>query len=149
MTTSFAASRDEICSLFWSKWNSAETSAIVGYVPDVFWPMLEEDEPDSSKFWARLSIQSENEEQTCFRGSDLTRRYTGSGTIFVQLFCPKSEFGNVNKGRTLAQVAQAAFRGKATQCGIWFRNVRIIELSAENLYYRFNVIADYEYDEIA
>lgn len=150
MTTTFSGATDEICGAFWQTWNAAETSSLVGYVPDVRWPLVEESaEPDSSKYWARLSIQTVFEEQTALAGNDGKRRYTASGLVFVQIFCPKSISNSGEVGRKLAEIARNAYRGKTTPNKVWFRNVRINELSPENLFYRFNVVAEFEYDETA
>lgn len=150
MTTNYSGATDEICGAFWQAWNAAETSSLVGYVPDVRWPLVEEPEtPDASKYWARLSIQTVFEEQTALAGNDGKRRYTASGLVFVQIFCPKSVSNSGEIGRKLAEIARNAYRGKDTPNKVWFRNVRINELSPENLFYRFNVVAEFEYDEIA
>lgn len=150
MTTTFSGAADEINGAFWQVWNAAEVSALVGYVPDVRWPMVEEPaEPDSSKYWARVSIQTVFEEQTALAGSDTKRRYTASGLVFVQIFCPKSISNSGEIGRKLAEIARKGYRGKSTPNKVWFRNVRINELSPENLFNRLNVVAEFEYDETA
>lgn len=149
MTTTFKDATDEICGAFWQAWNAAEVSSLVGYVPDVRWPFVEEPEkPEASKYWARVSIQTVFEEQTALAGSDSKRRYTASGLVFVQLFCPKSRSDAGEIGRKLAEIARNSFRGKSTPGNVWFRNARINELSPENLFYRLNVVAEFEYDEI-
>jgi len=150
MTTTYSGAGDEIKSAFWQAWNSAEVSSLVGYIPDVRWPMVEEPaEPDPSKYWARLSVQTVFEEQTALAGSDTKRRYTASGLVFVQIFCPKSRSNSGEIGGKLAEIARNSFRGKSTPNNVWFRNVRINELLPENLFYRFNVVAEFEYDETA
>lgn len=150
MTTTYSGATDEICGAFWQAWNAAEVSSLIGYIPDVRWPLVEEPaQPDSSKFWVRVSIQTVFEEQTALAGNDLKRRYTASGLVFVQLFCPKSVSNSGQNGRTLAEIARAAFRGKSTPNKVWFKNVRINELSPENLFHRFNVVAEFEYDEVS
>ena len=150
MTTTYSGATDEICGQFWQAWNAAEVSSLVGYVPDVRWPYVEEPEtPDSSKYWARVSIQTVFEEQTALAGNDTKRRYTASGLVFVQLFCPKSVSDSGEVGRKLAEISRNAFRCKSSPNNVWFRNARINELSPENLFHRFNVVAEFEYDEVA
>jgi hypothetical protein len=149
MTTTYSNAVDEINSMFWTDWNSAKTSGLAGYVPEVRWQYVEGAEsPDGSKFWARVSSQSVFEEQTALAGNDGTRRYTASGVVVVQLYCPKSlsQVGEI--GRKLSTVARDAFRGKSTAGNVWFRNARINELAPEENVYRFNIVADFEYDEI-
>jgi hypothetical protein len=143
---------DEINALFLAKWN-AESAAIAGYIPAIEWQgVTQRDAPDGSKFWVRVSKQNVFEEQSTLSTCEALpgqKRYTSSGLVFVQLFCPKSYQRSFEIGQTLAKLARDSFRGKSTDGGIWFRNVRINELPPEELYQRFNVIADFEYDEIS
>lgn len=142
---------DEMFALFNAAWAS-QTPAIAGYAPEVRWQGVEEpDSVDGSKFWVRISTQHVFEEQKTFStevaGSG-KRRYEVSGLVFVQLFCPKSNPRAFEVGRLLAEVARGAFRGKSTPGNVWFYNVRINELDPEELFFRFNVVGEFEYDEI-
>lgn len=142
---------DEINALFFKAWK-AETAAIVGYVPNIYWQGVQPREtPPSNKFWARVSKQTVFEQQatlsTC-EGKPYQRKYTADGLIFIQLFCPKSETRAFEFGQQLAKIARNAFRGKVTDGRIWFRNVRINELEPEELYLRFNIVCEFQYDEL-
>ncbi|AEX56100.1 minor tail protein [Burkholderia phage vB_BceS_KL1] len=151
MTTTHSEARNEINALFNTAWN-ANAGALAGYVPNIEWQGKQPREtPDSSKYWARVSIQTVLEEQTTLstcEGKPGQKRYTASGLVFVQLFCPKSIVGSFEIGGKLAEVAKKAFRGKTTPGKVWFRNVRINELDPEDLYYRYNVVTEFEYDEL-
>lgn len=142
---------DEINSLFFSAWN-AGSAAIVGYVPEMRWQGVQyRDLPDGSKFWGRLSKQTVFEEQASLsncEGLPGKKKYTASGLVFLQLFCPKSNTQAFELGQQLAKLGRNAFRGKTTPGKIWFRNVRINELDPEELYERFNVVTEFEYDEL-
>lgn len=138
---------DEINALFLNAWN-AETTAIVGYVPEIRWQNVQQRPiPDGSKFWVRVSKDTVFEQQRTL--SPGFRKYEATGLIFVQLFCPKSNHQAFELGQQLAVVARNAFRGKSTENCIWFRNVRINEIPPEELFYRINIIAEFEYDELA
>lgn len=142
---------DEVNALFLSAWN-AGSAAIVGYIPEIRWQGVQyRDLPDGSKFWARLHKETVIEEQaslsTC-EGLPGQKKYTASGLVFVQLFCPKSETRAFDLGQKLAKLTRNAFRGKSTPGKIWFRNVRINEIGPEQLYERFNVVTEFEYDEL-
>jgi hypothetical protein len=144
---------NEINQMFLDFWNS-ETSLEVelGYMPSIRWYGNDEGyKPDASKFWIWHSTQSVFEEQatlnTC-TGKPGEKRYNCAGLVIVQIFCPKSETNAKYKGAAIAQVCKNAYRGKHSPNKIWFRNVRILDISDETLYYRFNVIAEYEYDEL-
>jgi len=147
---SYTNAINSIFSLFLTAW-SAGTPAITTTAPKVYWPGVQEPASiDGSKFWARVSQQTVIESQTALAGGDTgKKRYTAQGLIFVQIFCPKSDSANFQKGRLLAVVARDSFRGKTTTENVWIRNARINELSSEESFHRFNVVVEYEYDEIA
>lgn len=148
MTATYPEAIDQIYGLFNLEWN-ANSAAIVGYNPEIRWPGVEEDTiPPADKFWCRISQQTLDEPQTTLRNGLGEQRYTASGLVFIQLFCPKSDTEGMDKGKKLAQVAKKAFRGKTTSGKVWFRNARIQELAPEDNAYRFNIVAEYTYDEI-
>lgn len=141
----------EINSTFWLAWK-AGSAAIAGYIPEVRWQNIEKSPiPDASKFWARVSLQSGGERQATLT-TDCSvagkRRYRCDGRVVVQIFCPKSLSTSAATGQQLADLAKNAFR-KAPESNLNFYDAWIKELSPEAEYYRFNVIADFQYDEIA
>lgn len=145
---SYSEARSEINGAFLDAWN-AQTAAIVGYIPEVRWQGIQyRSLPDGSKFWIRVSEQAVQEAQTTFAEAG-KQRFTASGLVFVQVFCPKSDSQCYEKGLKLAEIAKSAFRGKSTLGGVWFRNTTIRELPQEELYERFNVTSEFEFDEIA
>lgn len=151
MSTTYSNAVDEINAVFWQNWNTAETLAIVGYVPEVRWQYVQEPEtPDGSKFWARVSVQTVLESQATFSNDAAKpwqKRYTSSGLVFVQIFCPKSNQLSGEIGRKISEIARNSFRGALTPSNVWFKNARISEAAPEELFYRFNVVAEFEYDE--
>lgn len=145
--TNYEDAIDEMFGIFKTAWE-ANSAAVASYIPEVRWPGVEEPTtPETSKFWVRVSQQTVDEEQSSLRNGDFVQRYTADGVIFVQLFCPKSDAQSMTNGRKLAIIARNAFRGNATSGKVWFRNARINELPPEEKFYRFNVVAEYEYDE--
>lgn len=150
MTVEYDAAIDEMYALFNLAW-LANSAAIAGYVPEVRWPNIEEpSKPDGSKFWARVSSQTVGEPQGGMGACETPyeKRYEAYGLLFVQIFCPKENARSMELGRLLAKLARNAYRGKSTPGGVWFRNVRIQELADEAMFHRFNVVAEYEYDEV-
>jgi hypothetical protein len=149
--------RDEMFALFLAAWN-AHAPGVVGYIPDIRWQGKELSRvPDGSKHWCRVSLQTVIERQATLsepreKGK---RRYRTSGLLFVQLFSPKAkaedngENDGFEEGEKLANVAKKAFRGKKTKPGdVWFRNARVNPLPVEGTSYRFNMVVEYEFDEI-
>lgn len=151
MIVSPEQAKDEILALFNVAWN-ANAAAIVGYVPEVRWPNVEEAAlPGRDMYWARVSMQTVMEEQAALAidvAAIANRKYETAGLIFVQLFCPKVETAGT-KGLQLATIARNAYRGKRTSPGnVNFYNVRIMPLEPEALFKRFNIVAEYEYNEL-
>lgn len=148
MTTTYTEAVDQIFALFKTALNS-NASAVVGYVPEIRWQGVEKPgTPDPSKYWCRVSQITVDEDQATLSDDNGKRRYTSYGLVFVQLFCPKSDVEAMAKGRSLAMIARNAFRGKTTSGRVWFRNARIKELDPDSDSIRFNIVSDYEYDEI-
>lgn len=147
MTTNYVEAIDEIFGTFNAAWQ-AGAAGIVGYVPEVRYVGVElPTSPASGKFWARLSSQGVKEPQATFNGVAV-QRYTAYGLIFVQLFCPKSVSNSMQLGRKLAELTKNCYKGVSTQNCVWFRNGRIQELEPEDLFYRFNIVTEYEYDTL-
>ena len=141
----------EMYAFFWEAWKLG-APPIVGYLPEIRWMGVPFRElPPSSQFWARASIQTMGTQQatlsTC-EGAPYQRKYNTYGLVVIQVFCPRSDTQAAEKGRQLAMVAQEAFQGRATENKIWFRKVRITELPPEELYERFNIIGEFNYDTI-
>ena len=161
MTATYEKAVDEMFAQFLNAWN-AGSAAIVGYVPEIRWtgvkpPEGQPEKPAGDKYWARVTQETVIEEQTSLSanvanvelGTLPASRYTASGLLVIQLFCPKSDARSMEFGRKLAMLARSAYRGKKTESGVWFLNVRIQPLDSEELWNRFNVVAETEYDEVA
>lgn len=152
MPIDYVDAQDEMYALLLAAWN-ANTPAIVGYVPELRYQNVEiPTKPDSSKYWARLSIQTVTEGQTTLSSSvvsDGHSRYTTNGLIFVQIFAPLSDSLCGRNGQLISQVAKKAFRGHTTSGKVWFRNGRIQELPNDSQSVRFNVVTEYQYDELS
>lgn len=152
MTAEFDVAVKEMETLFNTAWQ-ANAGSIFGYVPAIEWFGKEtKDKVDRTKVWARFSTQNVTEEQATLSAcvdEPFVRRWNGSGLIFVQLFLPKTVANAVIQGRKLAKVARNAYRGKKTDGGVTFHNVRINDsLAPEEQFYRINVVAEYDYDEL-
>jgi len=151
MTATYVEAVDDIFGLFNSAWDS-NAGSIVGSVPTVYWQGNEPAQtPGKDSFHVHVGTQTVIEQQTTFKtgvAPSENKRYTANGLVVIQLYCPMSVSDSMDKGRQLAVLARNAFRGKESANNVWFRNVRINELPAEDDYYRLNIIADFEYDDL-
>lgn len=141
---------DAMFKLFNDKWKAGAT-AIVGYVPQIVWPLTDVRAiPAADKYWCRVSTQSVGEPLASL--SEVVepgkRMYEPFGLLFIQLFVPKSDAQAAVRGLALATLARNSFKGVQTPNGVWFRESKINNLPDEEKSYRFNIIVEYEYNEI-
>lgn len=108
--------------------------------------------PGAAKFWARASTQLVTTRQSAHimtndpGGSPV--EFATSGVVFVQIFAPMKGPGSYAKGELLAEAAQCMFMATELAQGIWFRNPRINELVPDGTWYRWNVIADFQFNQV-
>jgi hypothetical protein len=149
--TTYTQATDDMFGLFRAAWN-AGAAAIVGSIPPVVYQGVEPAAIiPADSYWCRVSRQSVYEKQATLKTAvalDVSRRYNNTGLLFVQLFCPLSDSQAMDKGSRLAVLIRDAFRGKESANNVWFRNVRIRELASDEGYIMFNIIAEYDYDDI-
>lgn len=149
MTTNYTNAVNETFDLFNTAWQ-ANAGGIVDYIPTIYWQGVNVEVAPTGVYWARIGMVGVAEPQTNIgTQQNGMRRYTASGLVTVSLFCPMSDAPSMQNGRKLAQVAKAAFRGKTTVSGVLFRNTVIKEIAAQQQVNRFNIVSQYEYDEIA
>lgn len=151
MTTTYIAAVDSMFLAINLAWK-AGAAAIVGYLPEVRWQGIENpDPPDASKYWARVSQQGVDRHQASLsnnvNGPD-KRRFNSAGLIFVQIFAPRSDELGFQRGQGLAVIARDALSRHTADGEVWFRYARVNELPPEEQWHRFNVVAEYEYDEL-
>lgn len=147
--------RKEIFALIDTTWK-AKAPAIVAplALPEMRWQGIEKGAlPGSTKYWARSSTQLATTRQSAhiMRPDDPGQspvEFATSGVIFIQVFAPMSEHGSYAKGELLAALAQCMFMAAETASGVWFRNPRINELVPDGTWYRWNVMADYQFNQV-
>lgn len=129
-----------------------KASAIIGYTPEIRWQGVPDDTlPGGDKFWMRASTQNVLTKQEGHRmpdapdGSPVVYRTTGFVTL--QMFAPKTDPEDYARGELLSEVGQCMFMATETGGSIWFRNPRINELKSDGTWYRWNVIADYQFNQ--
>lgn len=149
---SYDDAMDNIRTQFNTAW-SAGAAAIAGYVPEVRWQDDKKSwKPPSDKIWCRHAIDSVTAEQTNVSVCDPqlgTRRFTDYGLVFVQIFVPEGLPNAQSILDRLAMLARDAYRGKVAPGNIVFRTVRINRIPPEDVWFRRNVVSEYEFDDFA
>lgn len=150
MTLTPQQARKEMFALVNSAWQAGAT-AIVGYVPEIRYQGVELPAlPGTDKFWARASTDNVTTRQASHKAdepgvSDVV--YETLGFITLQIFAPMKSADSWEKGELLSELGQRMFMASETAGGVWFRNPRIRQLDNDGTWYRWNVLADYQFDQ--
>lgn len=152
MTTTYIDAYRTISGMFSAAW-TAQSAAIVGYVPQIRWQNVGLGAaPASDKYWVRfsvqtvLSVQDNVGSQFADAPGQVVKKFCTYGLVKSELFCPSSDTAAMLKGMQLVTIAHGAFCGKYGDGGVWFRNTRINELPPEDGWVRFNAVAEFEYN---
>lgn len=134
--------RDEIASMLKEAADSLGQDGLL-----VLWPDSNKDTPTTKTPWARVDIVHQTTSQRALAGADSQRRYTSIGLVTVQIFTPAGD-GLKLSDEYSSSLAQA-YRGKTSPNGVWFRDVTCQEIGLSGVWYQVNLVATFEYGEIA
>lgn len=146
MTTNYIAARDSMFRLI------KEAASYFDYIPHIEYPMIvNKKKPDPSKIWLRASTQIVAEEQsalsTCEQ-SDGKKLYTTYGLAIIEFYIPRSE-PNGTLALMWATQLRNAFRNASSNDGVIYRKARINDgIEPEEQFFRVNVVANFEFDEV-
>lgn len=144
----FSEARDEVMELFRVAWASSAAYTESGDPAAVAWPGVDTGAPaPKDQPSARLFVQHASSRQTTL-GRTGERRFTRNALITVQVFAPTGPRKGLSDCEALSVIARDAFEGVGTASGIWFRNVRIVEVGPDAGLYQMNVRAEFQYDEL-
>lgn len=155
MTATYLSARDEMFELFVTGF-AADAAVIAGGAIDVrYQGVVKKNLPAADKYWVRLSTKNVTTRQTAHGQPDDAGQGSGKGVkvhttrglIFVEVFAPMSDVEGFERGGKLAELAQGIFQNAETSSSVWFRNVRINDLPDDGKAFRFNVVAEYQFDQ--
>jgi len=136
------AARDAVYGKLKAAVDASAYSTVSIYYPDVTGAFPETDEAHLRAF-----MDYTDERQVTLGGS-AGRRYRIYGIMTVQIFTP---YGNGQRiADAISGVVKGAFRGVNTGAdAIEFRRVRVIDVGQSGAWLQTNVVAEFEYDEVA
>ena len=148
MSATYDLAKDEIFGVFKTMWD-ADTPSVT---PDQSIPMVRyegvsaPDDPDPSLPWAMVTLRHVGGRQASFPDPLGKSIYERTGIVTVSVFSPLAL--GMSLGYELVRIAKSAYEGKTTTHGVWFKNVRINEAGLDGPWYMWNVVSEFEYDEI-
>lgn len=146
--------RKEVFALIAAAWADKAPAAVnAAQAPELRYQGAEQATlPGATNFWGRASTQLATTRQSAHIMSDgpggSPVEFMTTGVVFVQIFAPMKGQGNYAKGELLAELCQCAFMAAETASGVWFRNPRINELPNDGTWYRWNVLADFQFNQV-
>jgi hypothetical protein len=142
--------RDEILDLFKTAWDAGLESAgiAVVYLNDGQQPpdAQETGEAGSPTPWARVSLFHATGGATTLAGGLGAHKETSEGFLQCEIYVAPAQ--GLRQADRLAKIVKNAFRGQRTAGGATFRNVRHQEIGRDGVWFRMDVLVDFEYDEI-
>lgn len=135
--------RDDILSTLSAAWDADGDSWAVplGFMDAV------PSRPEDGSAWALASVSKAASFQATLSSETGQMRHRTVGTVMVQIRTPQGDGYTLSD--KLSRVARDAFRGKRTAGGVVFSRSRVREGGIDGTYTLVNVLADFEYDEIA
>lgn len=133
-------------------WEGKSGLIVGGADPEMRYQGVEQGaKPGPLSFWARASTKNAFTRQAAHQmpregegGAEVI--YTTYGAVFIQVFAPMKNPHGWAHGELLAELGQRMFMASETSSAVWFRNPRYVELENDGTWYRWNVIADYQFN---
>lgn len=150
MTTDYVGARNSIFAMLNEALTGADAVSILGKDPVIVWQNKLETSPPSNNFWARVTLQIADESQatlSTYEGVAGQKMYNSAGLVFVQTFAPKGDATAPERLLNWALLVRNAFRGIRSG-SVTYSNSKLQELPPEQLYFRFNVVSQFEFSEI-
>lgn len=138
MTATQETASDEMLAFFKTAWDTTSLIAVYENVKGAV--------PTTQVAWARPVIRHGAGGIQSLTGGLSTTNYERTGLMVVSIFIPNGN--GLSLGRSLSKTVADAFEGKSTASGVWFRNIRVVEVGPDNEWYQFNVVIEFIYDEV-
>ena len=140
MSLTYNQAIDEILTVFKNAWPLSDTTVKYDDVAN------DSNPPPVDSPWARVILRHTTGRQATLANAQGQSRFRREGILTVSVFV-KRGFG-LPRSPDLATIVRDAFEGKSSPGGVWFRNVRIVEVGADGSWFIKNVVVEFTYDEI-
>lgn len=100
--------------------------------------------PTDTVLWARIKIKHATGRQGSLTGGLGTTCWERTGFVWIEVYSPVGD--GLNTGRDAAQEFVNAYQDQRS--GIWYRNIRMVEMGTDGAFERFDVKADFEYRDV-
>lgn len=150
MTATLTEAKDEIHGAFQDVWDAGAAALNSGVTPPVSYEGRAFTTPQAAA-WARIRVRHTVGGQATLSGGlgPSKTRFRQFGIVTVSIFIPIEAGGDTLLAEQLATLVKTAFQGQATASQVWFRDVVAPEVGIDGPWFQHNVLASFEYDELA
>lgn len=125
-----------------------QSNSILGYVPKVWWPGVEEFKPEQDLFHVRPSFQTIDTMQRAFvKCADGSRLYSSEGIAIFEINSPTCLSNSKRNAIKLAQEIRKAFR-VSQESSIWYRKENIKDDYPKDNFLRTTVNVEFYFQEV-
>jgi hypothetical protein len=153
MTATVEQARDQIINRFLETWEADALTTGIRTADDaiLFWnkpgdPPTTPDANNNPPTWLRVAVRHYDGGQSALVDATGRKLVTRRGMVTISLFEASKTGGALSD--KLARIAESAFEGQTTSGGVWFKRVRTLEFGPDGVYFRTDVWADFEYDDV-
>lgn len=148
MTATFEEARDDLFGVVQTFWDGEATAPTTLLYEDVSGSRPTAVSSAGAVLpWARASVRHSFGQQDSLSNENGRRLYQNIGMLIIELWYPQGKgFSEVDQ---FAQLLVDALRGVSTANGVWLRNVRALEIAQSGIWFQTNVLADFEYSQVA
>jgi Bacteriophage related domain of unknown function len=130
--------RDEMAAVFKAAWDTTSVPNNAIY-PDKAGQTI-----PAGQAYAKLFLRHATGPQSSLGGAMGAKRYTQTGTLWVQVFAPVGD--GLVTAYALAQTVVNAYR--TARGTVWYRNVRMQEVGTSGAFEQINVLVTFNYDDV-
>jgi len=135
----------EVYAGFKTAWDTYTPSITGGTVPPVRYDGERSiTRPLPAVTWVEARSRLDDASQISLANDTGIRLFKRSGKVELSIRVPTTQ----TFGALLVDVAKQSFQGQVTPGGVRFRNVRAIEVGLDGPWFQWDVVADFEYDEL-
>lgn len=148
MTATLEQARDDLLGMVQTFWDGEATApAKLLFEEKGGSRPIERDANNNVLPWARANVRHSYGFQSALSNSGGRHRYTELGMLTIELWFPAGK--GHREMDPFAQLLVNDLRGTRTENGVILRNVRPMEMGQDGIWFRTNVLADFEYDQVA
>ena len=120
------------------------------YTPEVIYRNVEpRKQEDNGQHFLHFMMKNASRVQTTLTGTaahTVGTQYNTRGHVTVEVYFSKQAYRSDDEDY-LTEILQRVFQQRYADC-VWFKNAIIVDLEAEEKYFRSNVLAEFEYDSV-